>query len=88
VISAIYGLRAAARVFFGQPSAAFAKLEAAKPVSDLSWAERIPALILVGALFFIGFWPRSITAPLDASLRASLPSAVTTAVASNPPANP
>ena len=88
VISAIYGLRAAARVFFGQPSEAFAKLQEGSPVSDLTWAERIPALILVGALFFIGFWPRSITAPLDESLRASVPTAVTAPVASINPANP
>lgn len=88
IISAVYGLRAAARVFFGQPTEAFAKLQEGSPVTDLEWTERIPALILVAALLVIGFWPRSITEPLDASLRASLPVAVTTAVASNPPANP
>lgn len=88
VISAIYGLRAAASVFFGQPTEAFAKLQAAKPVADLTWNERLPALLLVGALFFIGFWPRSITAPLDASLRAAIPTSVAPAVASNPPATP
>jgi NADH-quinone oxidoreductase subunit M len=88
VISAIYGLRAAARVFFGQPSEAFAKLQAESPVSDLEWTERIPALILVFALMIIGFWPRSITEPLVASLEASLPTAVSSAVASNPTPTP
>ena len=88
IISAVYGLRAAARVFFGQPTAAFARVQEANPVSDLAWAERLPALILVGALMVIGFWPRSITAPLDASLRASVPAVVVSDAASNPPANP
>ena len=88
VISAIYGLRAAARVFFGDTSDAFARVQETAPVKDISWAERLPALLLVGALFVIGIWPRFITDPLDMSLRASLPSAVVSTVASNPPANP
>jgi NADH-quinone oxidoreductase subunit M len=70
VISAIYGLRAAAKIFFGPPSEAFQKIAAEKPVTDLSWRERLPALILLAALLFIGFWPKSITPSLDASLKA------------------
>ncbi len=88
VISAVYGLRAAARIFFGQPTEAFSKVQAENPVVDLAWSERLPALILVAALLFIGFWPRSITGPLDASLRASLPSAVAGALTSNPETHP
>ncbi|MFA5265522.1 MAG: proton-conducting transporter membrane subunit, partial [Opitutaceae bacterium] len=70
VISAVYGLRAAARIFFGSPSEAFAKVAAEKPPVDMSWGERLPALILLAALLFIGFWPKSITTHLDAALSA------------------
>jgi len=70
IISAVYGLRAVARVFFGPPTEAFARAAVARPPADLSWGERLPALILLAALLFIGFWPRSIAAPLDRALPA------------------
>jgi NADH-quinone oxidoreductase subunit M len=69
VISAIYGLRAAARVFFGPPTDAFAAFSAAHPPADLGWSERLPALLLLSLLLFIGFWPRSISTPLNDTLR-------------------
>jgi NADH-quinone oxidoreductase subunit M len=68
VISAIYGLRAVARVFFGAPTAQFAQVAAGRPPQDLRWCEKIPALILLAALLFLGFWPRSLTTPLNATL--------------------
>ena len=68
VISAIYGLRAAARVFFGPATPEFAKIAAEHPVSDLRWSERLPALILLAALMFIGFWPKSLSTALAATL--------------------
>jgi NADH-quinone oxidoreductase subunit M len=68
VISAIYGLRAAARVFFGQPTPAFEKVAAAQPLADLGWSERLPAIILLAMLLFVGFWPRSISDRLDQTL--------------------
>jgi len=77
VISAVYGLRAAARVFFGPPTEAFAIVAAEHPPTDLRWNERVPALILLAALLFIGFWPRSLSAPLNATLvQLSAPAAV------------
>jgi NADH-quinone oxidoreductase subunit M len=68
VISAVYGLRAAARVFFGTPTDAFARVAERAPVSDLSWGERVPALVLLIALLFIGLWPRSVARPINAAL--------------------
>ncbi len=73
VISAIYGLRSAARVFFGPPTAQLAQVTAAHPPTDLRWNEKIPALILLAALFFVGFWPKSITTALNAALTAPAP---------------
>ena len=70
VISAVYGLRAAARVFFGPPTEAFARVAAQHPPADLNWREKLPALILLAALLFIGFWPKSLSTPLNATLNA------------------
>ena len=68
VISAVYGLRAAARVFFGPPSEHMQKVSAEHPPEDLSWAERLPALILLAALLFFGFYPRALSDPVDEAL--------------------
>ncbi len=73
VISAIYGLRAAARVLFGEPTEAFSQVAARTPVGDLTWGERIPALVLLVALLAIGLFPRSIARPIDSAV--SSPSA-------------
>lgn len=70
VISAVYGLRAAARVFFGPPTEAFAKVSVQHPPTDLNWREKLPALILLAALLFIGFWPKSLSTPLNTTLNA------------------
>jgi NADH-quinone oxidoreductase subunit M len=78
VISAVYGLRAAARVFFGPSTPEFAKVAAAQPPGDLRWGERLPALILLALLFFVGFWPRSLSDPLNQALQTAIPAAQTT----------
>jgi NADH-quinone oxidoreductase subunit M len=79
VISAVYGLRAAARVFFGPASESFARVAAAHPPADLAWGEKLPALILIAALVFIGIWPRSLSTGIDAALALSPPPAATAA---------
>ncbi|HEY1764251.1 MAG TPA: NADH-quinone oxidoreductase subunit M [Opitutaceae bacterium] len=68
IVSAIYGLRAAARVFFGPRSEAFAQVAATHPPTDLSWGEKIPAFVLVGTLLFVGFWPRSLSTAINQAL--------------------
>lgn len=70
VISAIYGLRAAARVFFGEHTPAFIKVQESRPVVDLSWGERVPALLLIAALLILGFWPKTLSDPLNRTLTA------------------
>jgi len=76
IISAIYGLRATAKVFFGPQSEAFDKVLEEKPAVDLTWAEKFPALILLATLLVLGFWPKSVTTALDASLSEIYPTAL------------
>jgi NADH-quinone oxidoreductase subunit M len=68
VISAIYGLRAAARVFFGPASEQLQRVHALHPPADLDWREKLPALILLAALLFFGFYPKAISQPVDQAL--------------------
>ena len=68
VISAIYGLRAAAAVFFGPATARMTEIAAKHPPLDLRWSEKIPALVLAGVLLFVGFWPKSMSAPINEAL--------------------
>lgn len=66
VISAIYGLRAVANIFLGQPHESFQqKLE---NVKDMTLMERLPALILILGLLVVGFFPKYITEPLNNTL--------------------
>ncbi|MBE7540398.1 MAG: NADH-quinone oxidoreductase subunit M [Opitutaceae bacterium] len=73
VITAIYALRATARVFFGPQSEALQKSSTFVPIVDLRWSERIPALILLAMLLLVGFWPKSLSTPLNDSLEAIYP---------------
>jgi NADH-quinone oxidoreductase subunit M len=77
VISAVYGLRAVARVFFGPSTPELARIAAGQPPVDLRWSERLPALILLTALLAIGFWPRSLSNPLNQVLPTLYPAAAT-----------
>ncbi|HVU15554.1 MAG TPA: NADH-quinone oxidoreductase subunit M [Candidatus Didemnitutus sp.] len=81
VISAVYGLRAAARVFFGPPTERFQQVAAQNPPTDLEWSERIPAIILLAALLYLGFWPRAFSdAANEALSNRPAPKAVAAAV--------
>jgi NADH-quinone oxidoreductase subunit M len=73
IISAIYGLRAAARVFYGPATERMAEVATATPPTDLRWAERVPALVLLAALLLIGLWPKSISDAINAALNARVP---------------
>jgi NADH-quinone oxidoreductase subunit M len=77
VISAIYGLRAAARVFFGPASEQLQRVTAQHPPADLDWREKLPALILIAALLFFGFYPKAISQPVDQALKPAVAAAAT-----------
>ncbi|MDP9171448.1 MAG: NADH-quinone oxidoreductase subunit M [Acidobacteriota bacterium] len=61
ILSAVYGLRAAARIFYGSPTVTAQETALQHPVIDLTPSERVPALVLLAALLFIGFYPASVT---------------------------
>lgn len=77
VISAIYGLRGVAAIFFGPPSEFFREhvLEK-KLIEDLNWKERIAPLLLIVFLFIIGFWPSPMARTIDQALNTKTYSAV------------
>jgi len=51
-------------------SPAFAKVAAEKAPIDLTWGEKLPALILLAALFFVGFWPKSVSDGVNTAVTA------------------
>jgi NADH-quinone oxidoreductase subunit M len=73
IISAIYGLRAAASVFFGRPTDRMNERAGRIQPADLRWAEKFPAFVLLAALLFVGFWPKSMSDPINAALPATAP---------------
>lgn len=68
IISAIYGLRAVANIFYGQPSEAFAERLNSNEIVDLKGFERFPALILIIALILVGLFPRIFSDAADLEL--------------------
>jgi len=68
VVSAVFGLRAAARIFFGPRTEAFSRVAATHPTLDMGWGEKLPALLLAAALLFIGVWPRSFSTEINRAL--------------------
>lgn len=68
VISAIYGLRSVARIFFGPATEQMKAVAAKHPPVDLRWSEKAPVLILLAALLFIGFWPKSMSQAINETL--------------------
>ncbi|NDV62424.1 NADH-quinone oxidoreductase subunit M [Puniceicoccales bacterium CK1056] len=61
LISAIYGLRAIASVFFGEEKGELSG-------GDISWREKIPALLLLAFLLLIGIWPKLLSDPVNESV--------------------
>ena len=70
VISAVYGLRAAARVFFGPATDRMNEIAAKYPPLDLRWSEKLPAVVLLAALLLVGLWPKSMSESINSALAA------------------
>jgi NADH-quinone oxidoreductase subunit M len=67
IISAIYGLRAVSRIFFGESSPAFRPLFDGV-VKDIQPRERWPVVLLLGASVVVGFWPSTFSRGIDEAL--------------------
>ena len=64
VITAVYMLRVVRGTFFGEPKAAFARVtDATTPFA------RLPYLVLLAALVWVGCWPGPLLKTIDASAR-------------------
>lgn len=68
VISAVYGLRAVARIFFGE--AAQSETEGDGALTDIRAAEKVPVVLLLAALFIVGLWPRGLSDSIDGGAKA------------------
>lgn len=63
LLSAIYGLRSVAAIFFG------AVPEGLEVKGDIRSSEKLPAVLLLVALLVFGLWPRVLTDPVNESLQ-------------------
>lgn len=68
ILSAIYGLRAVAWIFFGQPTEPLREHWKENEPSDIKTGERLPAILLLAGLLMVGFFPRIFTDYLDADV--------------------
>jgi NADH-quinone oxidoreductase subunit M len=75
VISAIYGLRAVAWIFFGKPSEALKELWKEHKPFELRQGERLAATLLFSGLLIVGFFPRIFSDYVDMDLESFAPPA-------------
>ncbi|MGB0409288.1 MAG: complex I subunit 4 family protein [Opitutales bacterium] len=76
ILSAIYGLRAVANIFYGQPSDAFAPRLGSGAIEDLKVHEKLPASILIAGLVLTGIFPRIFSDDANRELAALYPQEV------------
>ena len=65
ILSAIFGLRAVSRIFFGEESKELSIEVEKSKLTDLTKTELLPASLILSALLLIGFWPQSISTRID-----------------------
>jgi NADH-quinone oxidoreductase subunit M len=70
VISAIYGLRSAARVFFGPETSRMTEVAAAASAGRSPLGGKSARARPARALLFVGFWPKSMSESINAALTA------------------
>lgn len=68
IISAVYGLRAVGRIFFGPATEGFAERLQSESVEDMKAFEKLPACLLVGGLLLTGIFPRILSDEADREL--------------------
>ena len=73
IISAIFGLRAISKIFYGHPTEPFQKHLKSSSISDLSKIELVPATLILSALVLIGILPSLISKRIDKEIQANYP---------------
>ncbi len=68
IISAVYGLRAVANIFFGEVSQSLKDYSKEHPITDIRLGERVPAIILLVALLAVGLYPKWMGDKLESAL--------------------
>ena len=85
IISAIFRLRAVAKIFYGASSGDLLEYEKKNPISDLSFSEILPAGLIMCALLFLGLWPRGISDRIDQEISSRYSQLTSDASMSLPP---
>jgi hypothetical protein len=57
-----------ARIFFGEQSEELSAHEKKSKINDLTFAETIPAVLILLPLMFIGLWPKGISEGIDTGI--------------------
>lgn len=57
IISAVYGLRAVSAIAFGEQTENLQQIKKEHPIQDITWLERLPAILLLVALVVFGLMP-------------------------------
>ena len=68
IISAVFGLRAVARIFFGKESEELKESKRGSSITDLNKLEILPATIILAPLFLLGIWPLTISQRIDVEI--------------------
>ena len=70
IISAIFGLRAMAKIFFGTQSEELSVYEKDQRIQDLSMDEILPASFILVPLILLGLWPKGVSQGVDMNIQA------------------
>jgi NADH-quinone oxidoreductase subunit M len=68
IISAVFGLRAVARIFFGKESEELKESKRGSSITDLNKLEILQATIILAPLFLLGIWPLTISQRIDVEI--------------------
>jgi NADH-quinone oxidoreductase subunit M len=88
IISAIFGLRAVAKIFYGTASDDLLEHEKQNPILDLKYSEILPASIILIPLLFLGLWPKATSERIDNEINIRYSESDSSGVASLPPCCP
>jgi len=72
IISAIFGLRAMARIFYGTKTDEMIAYQKNKKISDLRSKEILPAAVILLPLLLLGLWPKMVSDGINTNVSSQL----------------